>query len=156
MRRRRVFVLCALLVVGLVAAGVAACGSLRAFAAANRSTTQFVGTHDLRRGEMRAAASDPSQSPDSHANDRWSRTVRDGEECVKVRVEGDDRLPFTPSAVQNVLVGRLRHSDRAGVNRFETEPTERLCGGARQTLVKQEFHALLGRSITLSSSAAAA
>lgn len=91
-----------------------------------------------------------------HANDRWGRSVRDGEECVKVRVEGNDRLPFTPSAVQNVLVSRLRHSDRAGVHGFETEPTERLCGGARQTLVKQEFHALLGRSITLSSSAAAA
>ena len=98
----------------------------------------------------------PSQSLDSHANDRWGRGVRDSEECVKVRVEGDDRLPFTPSAVQNFLVGRLRHSDRAGVRRFETEPTERLRGCARQTLVKQEFHALLGRSITLSSSAAAA
>jgi len=48
MRRRRVFVLCALLVIGLVAAGVAACGPLRAFAAANRSTTQFVGMHDPR------------------------------------------------------------------------------------------------------------
>ncbi len=75
---------------------------------------------------------------------------------MKVRVEGNDRLPFTPRAVQNVLVGRLRHSDGAGVHDFKTEPTERLCGGAWHTLVKQEFHALLGRSITLSSSDAAA
>jgi hypothetical protein len=42
------------------------------------------------------------------------------------------------------------------VGGLEAELTKRFDGGPRQALVEQELHALLGRSITLSSSAAAA
>ena len=75
---------------------------------------------------------------------------------MKVSVERDDGFALLPRTRQDVLVRCFRHPDRARMHRVEAEPRQCVNGGARHSLIEQEFHALLGKSITLSSSAVAA
>jgi hypothetical protein len=59
-----------------------------------------------------------------------------------------DEVPFG--------VRRLCHPDGTRMDGIETEQPECFRCGTRHILIEQEFHALFGKSITLSSSAVAA
>src|SRR5580700_5968519 len=75
---------------------------------------------------------------------------------MEIRVQRDDDSPF-PSRKQEQLVIRSgRHSDVAGVDHVEAEAMQLGHCQARQPLIEQKVHALLGSSMTLSSSEAAA
>lgn len=63
----------------------------------------------------------PAQSLNPDADDRRSGRIGQRQKGMKVGVERHDRLPLPPRALQDLLVGRLRHPDQARVDGLDTE-----------------------------------